>query len=100
MNPHDSAWQRLCRAAAGLAVSQEPPLAAEHRAMAAWRASLAERSAAQREWLDLAAWGRRGLAFACAVLLAAAAFSFFQVRRTAPDEWTLSYDLMNMALAR
>jgi hypothetical protein len=97
MNWIDRHLERLFRAAA---LAPERPLgelsfAGQARVLSRWR------GAPEQQWRpSLLPLFRRGLAFACLLLVATVALSLRQMNQAATEEWTLPNTVLNLALTR
>jgi hypothetical protein len=87
--------ERLLKAAAdtGAPATAEPSFTRKARALAHWRAARA-----QSRWFDFPGLLRHGLAWACVLALVMAGAGLAQIKRCAPDEWSLADDVANVTL--
>lgn len=97
MNPMDRHLDRLFKAAAAAPKEQpgELAFAVEARVLTHWRASRSE-----GEMPFLLPLFRKGLAFACALMVASLALSWREMSRRSADEQTLANAVVNLALRR
>lgn len=97
MKRMDACLNRLLRAAARAPQQEVPALswATETRVLAAWRANRATRD--DTALLNVL---RRGLAFACALMLVSLTLSLTQVSRSADSLWSDPASLVTLAYTR
>ncbi|MEK7676160.1 MAG: hypothetical protein AAB676_10055 [Verrucomicrobiota bacterium] len=97
MNAMDNHLERLLKAAAETPslATPEPSFARKGRVLAHGRAARA-----QPRWFDFPGLLRHGLAWASVLALVTAVAGLAQIKRRAPDEWSLASNVANVTLTR